>query len=121
MSSATYGRSAQDHGNPLPAPIGQRKSSSIRLLLSRGDRTLVMKIEHEPKGNTTCHLDSISLASSRRLPVMAANINILGAQIFTGNGVALDTLQGAASGELITNRKNGTGWKDPYPRSSRGR
>jgi [protein-PII] uridylyltransferase len=81
----------------------------VRLLLSRGDRTLVMKIEHEPQGKysqlTISTLDIPGLFS-KITGVMAANgINILGAQIFTqGNGVALDTLQvRSPTGELITN------------------
>jgi len=80
----------------------------IRLLLSRGDRTLVMKIEHEPQGQysqLTISTVDIPGLFSKITGVMAANgINILGAQIFTqGNGVALDTLQvRSPSGEVIT-------------------
>jgi len=80
----------------------------IRLVLSRGEKTLVMKIEHEPQGQysqlTISTLDIPGLFS-KITGVMAANgINILGAQIFTkGNGVALDTLQvRSPGGELIT-------------------
>jgi [protein-PII] uridylyltransferase len=80
----------------------------IRLLLSRGERTLVMKVEPEPHGQysqlTISTLDVPGLFS-KITGVMAANgINILGAQIFTqSNGVALDTLQvRSPAGELIT-------------------
>jgi [protein-PII] uridylyltransferase len=70
----------------------------IRHLLSLKDKTLVMKVEHEPQGEysqvTICTLDIPGLFS-RITGVMAANsVNILGAQIHTlNNGIALDILQ----------------------------
>jgi [protein-PII] uridylyltransferase len=80
----------------------------VRLLLGRGERTVALKVEHDPHGEytqlTVTTLDIPGLFS-RITGVMAANgINILGAQITTtSNGVALDVLQvRSPSGELIT-------------------
>lgn len=70
----------------------------VRLVLGRRERTLAMKVEHEPEGEysqiTLTTLDIPGLFS-RITGVMAANgINILGAQISTmSNGIALDVLQ----------------------------
>ena len=80
----------------------------LRLILSRKDKTLALKVEHAVEGGysqlTVSTLDIPGLFS-KITGVMAANgINILGAQIYTqNNGVALDTLQVVSSaGEIIT-------------------
>jgi len=79
----------------------------FRVLLSRGGKTLAMKIEHEPQGQyshvTISTLDIPGLFS-KITGVMAANgINIMGAQIFTqSRGVALDILHvKSPAGEMI--------------------
>jgi len=83
-------------------------SEHIRVLLSRGERTLAMKVAHEydlEYSQVTISTLDIPGLFSKITGVMAANgINILGAQIYTqGNGVALDILQvRSPSGELIT-------------------
>jgi [protein-PII] uridylyltransferase len=83
----------------------------LRLVLSRGDRTLAMKMEHGPQGEytqvTVSTLDVPGLFSMIT-GVMAANgINILGAQIFTqSHGVALDILQVVGpAGKMISDEK----------------
>jgi [protein-PII] uridylyltransferase len=83
----------------------------LRLILSRGNGTLAMKVEHEPQGEysqvTISTLDIPGLFS-RITGVLAANgINILGAQIFTqSHGVALDILQVISpAGKVITDDK----------------
>ncbi len=70
----------------------------IRHLLSLKDKTLVMKVEHEPQGQyTQVTISTLDIPGlfSRITGVMAANgVNILGAQIHTlNNGIALDVLQ----------------------------
>lgn len=79
----------------------------IRLILGRRDRTLAMRVEHEPQGEyTQITISTLDIPGlfSKITGVMAGNgINILGAQISTtSSGVALDVLQvrGATGGIL---------------------
>jgi [protein-PII] uridylyltransferase len=82
----------------------------IRLILSRKDQTLAVKVEHEPEGGySQLTISTIDIPGlfSKITGVLAGNgINILGAQICTqSNGVALDILQVLSpSGELITDQ-----------------
>ena len=79
----------------------------VRLLLSRRNRTLAMKVEHEPAGEftqlTISTLDVPGLFSMITGVMAASGINILGAQIYTqSSGVAIDILHvRSQSGEII--------------------
>jgi [protein-PII] uridylyltransferase len=83
-------------------------AAHVRLLLSRGDRTLAMHVEHEPSAEysqvTITTLDIPGLFARITGVMAASGINILGAQInTTSNGVVLDTLQvRTPGGEMIT-------------------
>jgi [protein-PII] uridylyltransferase len=80
----------------------------VRILLSRGERTLLMQVEPEPEGGysqlTITTLDIPGLFAMITGVMAASGINILGAQInTTSSGVALDVLQVCSpAGELIT-------------------
>jgi [protein-PII] uridylyltransferase len=83
----------------------------LRVALSRNDKALAMKVEHEPQGEytqiTISTLDMPGLFS-KIAGVMAANgINILNAQIYTQtNGVALDILQvKSSSGKIVADKE----------------
>jgi [protein-PII] uridylyltransferase len=77
----------------------------VALILGRRDRTLAMKVEHEPQGEYS-HLTITTIdipgLFSKITGVMAANgINILGAQITTtSNGIALDVLHVRGTAEV---------------------
>ena len=83
----------------------------VRLAFSRGDATVMIKVEHEPSSEYTQVLIStvdVPGLFSMITGVMAANgVNILGAQIYTrSNGEALDILQVRSSaGTIIDNPK----------------
>jgi len=83
----------------------------LRLAFSRGDATVVIKVEHEPSSEYSQVLVStvdVPGLFSMITGVMAANgVNILGAQIYTrSNGEALDILQVRSSaGTIIDNPK----------------
>jgi [protein-PII] uridylyltransferase len=83
----------------------------IRLAFSRGDQTLVLRVEHDPKSDySQVYISTLDVPGlfSMIAGVMAANgVNILGAQIYTrGNGEALDILQVRSSaGTIIDNPK----------------
>ena len=83
----------------------------MRVLLSRGDRTLVMKVEQAPEANYSrliiSTIDLPGLFSSITGVLAAAGINILGAQVYTlKNGVALDILQvNGGRGQIITDEE----------------
>ncbi len=78
----------------------------VALILGRRERTLAMKVEHEPQGEysqiTITTIDIPGLFS-RITGVMAANgINILGAQITTtSNGIALDVLHVRGTADVV--------------------
>ncbi len=80
----------------------------LRLALARGDRSLVMKVEHEPEAAyTQLTISTLDIPGlfSKITGVMAANgLNILGAQIHTRyNGEVLDILQvRSPAGEAVT-------------------
>ncbi len=83
-------------------------SNHLRIVLGRGDRTLAMKVEHEPEADCSrliiSTLDVPGLFSRIAGVLAAAGINILAAQIFTlKNGIALDILQVNGSGGKIIN------------------
>jgi len=86
-------------------------SEHLRILFSREDRTLVMKVDHEPEGEyTQVTISTVDIPGlfSKITGVMAANgMNILGAQIFTqSQGIALDILQvRSQTGEAVASEK----------------
>ncbi len=79
----------------------------LRLLFSRKNGALAMKVEHEPQGRySQLSISTVDIPGlfSKITGVLAANgINILGAQINTlNNGIAIDVLQvSSASGDII--------------------
>jgi len=81
----------------------------LRLSLSRGKKSLAMKVEQHPDGNYTeivlSTLDMPGLFSLIAGVMSAHAINILGAQIHTRrNGVVLDVLQvNSLTGEIVDN------------------
>ena len=83
----------------------------LRLALSRHEKTLVLKVEHEAASDySQVYISTLDIPGlfSMITGVMAANgVNILGAQIYTrGNGEALDILQVRSSaGSIIDNPK----------------
>lgn len=80
----------------------------IRVLISLGEETCVMKVSHEPEKGysnfTICTLDVPGLFSMITGVMAASGMNILGAQIHTStNGKALDVLQiNSPQGFVIT-------------------
>ncbi len=80
----------------------------IRVLISLGEETCVMKVSHEPEKGysnfTICTLDVPGLFSMITGVMAASGMNILGAQINTStNGKALDVLQiNSPQGFVIT-------------------
>jgi [protein-PII] uridylyltransferase len=80
----------------------------IRVLISLGDESCVMKVSHEPEKGysnfTICTLDVPGLFSMITGVMAASGMNILGAQIHTStNGKALDVLQiNSPQGFVIT-------------------
>ncbi len=88
-----------------PAPV---IAEHIRILISLGDETCVMKVGHEPEKGysnfTICTLDVPGLFSMITGVMAASGMNILGAQIHTStNGKALDVLQiNSPQGFVIT-------------------
>ena len=83
----------------------------VRLSFSRGDQTLVLRVDHETEADySQVYLSTLDVPGlfSMITGVMAANgVNILGAQIYTrSNGEALDILQVRSSaGTIIDNPK----------------
>lgn len=79
----------------------------LRLVFSRKNNALAMKIDHEPQAKyTQISISTVDIPGlfSKITGVLAANgINILGAQINTlNNGIAIDVLQvSSASGDII--------------------
>ncbi|MBN1142418.1 MAG: [protein-PII] uridylyltransferase [Deltaproteobacteria bacterium] len=81
-------------------------TAHLRVLLSRGEKTLAMKAEPVPGTEQTrlilSTLDLPGLFSMIAGVLAAVRINILGAHIYTlGNGVALDILQVDGGGRAI--------------------
>ena len=83
----------------------------LQLVFSRGDKTVVLKVEHEPSRDYShVYISTLDVPGlfSMIAGVMAANgVNILGAQIYTrSNGEALDILQvRSTAGSIMNNPK----------------
>lgn len=85
----------------------------MRVILSRGRRTVAMQVEHnQEQCYTNVIISTVDIPGLFSLiaGVMASNgINILGAQIFTQkNGVAIDVLQVGTHGHIYSNAEK---WK----------